>query len=166
MQLILLFFMKNWKTILIVSLFVGIYVLGFCDGRDAMKSKWEAADAARKIADDKALIMAQTSVITKERENTQITNEVSNGYESKITSIDSVYAGVLNGMWDKGNTSAAASGLPELPATTSGHNGCTSANGLSSTDKAAILKSAHNAEVQTARLVACQGWIAAHLPVH
>lgn len=148
-----------WDNRKIVAIIVALTAFGFYNyhkGEEHVQGKWDAEKALQQ----QAIIDAQLSVITKERDDQNVTNEVSHAYQTKISAIDAMYAAAVDGV--RGALDASAAGVPALPPCEPGHNAATCTNGLSRDSKAALLTIMHDADVQTARLVACQGWIRGH----
>ena len=116
-----------------------------------------AGDKIQK-AQDIAVINAESGVISTERENEAKTKEVSNDYQNHLYAINTRYDSILDGLR---SYTAQPDSLPGISSAIPGHHDCPRANGLSKRDKAAIIALAKRAEIQTARLISCQSWIAA-----
>lgn len=154
--------LANWKPLVIILLIGAIYGYGYYRGSAKIKAEWELEKVQQTAANEAALVDAQKSVISKERHDQLITGEVENAYQTKINTIDNLYAATFNSL-SISPQAPTSNSLSSGGSTSAGYNGATCPNGLSRADKTLIVKSSHNAEVQTARLVACQSFIRNHL---
>ena len=151
---------KYWAIALLVS-FVAWSGFMYYEGYSKEAAVCAQADAKHDLAQADVTVAAQAGVIDQVKKDQTVTNEVSNDYEKNISAINADYDAVS---WVQRASTATGDGMPALPSTTGGHNAAACTNGLSDTVKERLLKSARNAQVQTARLVACQAFLSAHQP--
>ena len=122
-----------------------------------MRTEWAAATAQQVESTQASLITAQNGVLSTERADSLITNQVSNDYEKRINGLDSNYSAVFSGLLAPAANSAS-SGLPGFSATSCGRNAAPGSNGFSRANKELIAKLMREADRNTAKLVSCQAW--------
>lgn len=114
-------------------------------------------EAEVAIVQQKDIIAAENNVILKERLDNQKTNEVSSAYETKISAIDNQYNAAVDGVRGGGNTTSNS--VSNISQSVPGNTTTANRNELSQQDKTILIKLAKQADIQTARLVACQTWV-------
>ena len=149
---------ESWKIAVIAawSVMVGVAVWW------PTSRHYELLIARQEEANQKAVISVQNGVITTERKQQQATSEVSNAYETHVSSIDNQYSAAIAGVQ---SSPADTAHLPALSASQSGYNAASGGNKLSRQDKVILITLAKTCDVQTARLVACQAWIKAQTSI-
>jgi hypothetical protein len=135
----LAFLVNNWRIVAIVVVGLSLFGEGYHLGAANTQEKW-----------DKTIQEAQTSILIKERFNQAKSFEIGKSYEKTIDAI-AIDA-------DRVRKSTGSS----LPAVSNSSSKCVTApkrDKLSTEDREFLIKLAQAAEVQTARLRACQNFI-------
>lgn len=141
-----------WKIGLILACAVAVFLTGW------QVRGWKDGVAAAKLdeAQQAATIAAQAVVAQQEHKAETLTIGVSNDYQKSLTALDSRYSA-----FQLQPETSAASNLPSTSAGTGGRNADTCANGFSGAARKNLIALVKQADIQTARLRACQQWVLA-----
>lgn len=147
---VLALLVSNWRAYLASAL------IGFGAAMWLTATIYQGRIDAMRVAQQTALIEAQTKVIETQNNQAKITAEVSHDYQAKIAALRLKY--------DRLHASTAGDSVSGLPDTPLGYNAATGRiqlpRGIAEHLRDLIFK----ADEQTQRLIACQDWIRKQTP--
>lgn len=143
LTMVMPFLKNNWKFICAVFLLITFYVGGYRNGEQHVQARWDEANA-------RAIIAARQT----EYNNAIFSNQIGREYENRLQTVDDTYRAAMSGLYTATNSYLSATTNPasQPDATT-----CT--NQIHRATKQARLELARQAEINTQRLIALQGWV-------